>query len=228
MHITSILCGAALAITLVDVGIRHFVSKNPKPRWYLLHSLVNVAITAMCVNDVLTVLGPDLPIVGVTSVINRLPMCLCLGLHIYHALAFRLNFLDIVHHGIMMGVLSIPLLKSNSIETIVFCNYCLFFTCGLPGAIDYYFMYLVHVKRATPLQEKSINHRLNAYLRSPGIMYGAFIVYRKMINAHAEWFLAIPVILSFFWNAQYFSGAVSYGYGQHMAELAHQKTDVTN
>lgn len=101
---------------------------------------------------------------------------------------------------------------------MAFADYSLFFLCGLPGMIDYACMHLTYTGQMKRIREKQINNFLNTYIRAPGILYGAFITYRMWINEQLSPWVAIPVIISFVWNAQFFSNAVSFSYGYERAK----------
>jgi hypothetical protein len=99
-------------------------------------------------------------------------------------------------------------------EMNAFTNYILFFTCGLPGGIDYYNMVRVYRGTIDKSYEKGINTDLNMWLRSPGILYGAFIAWVHMTEGKMTYYYAIPVILALIWNAQYFAKEVCISYGK--------------
>jgi hypothetical protein len=118
----------------------------------------------------------------------------------------------------MMSVLVFPYLNMDNQRSLLFTDYALFFLCGLPGMIDYYCMHLCYSGHMDRILEKSINNFLNTYVRAPGILYGAFITYRVWMNDQIEWYYAVPVIVTFFWNAQFFSNAVATSYGYSLAK----------
>jgi hypothetical protein len=165
----------------------------------------------MSARDMLHVLTDPLKIVG--SEITW-PCAFVMALHVHHCIFYSLNKLDIIHHGVMCGIMLIPMMACNAIF-IEYCNYCLFFVCGLPGCIDYAFMTFVAEGILQSQTEKYINTLLNMWLRAPGLMYAVFILYIRWLQNDIHSYYALPVMAALFWNAQYFSKVVAMSAGAH-------------
>jgi hypothetical protein len=144
--------------------------------------------------------------------------------HIHHLANYRItDWSLIVHHYLMMTVLTIPYFNNHNQAFLFFTDYTLFFMCGFPGMIDYYCMHLRYSGSMESIQEKRINNLLNTYIRAPGIMYSVFYAYRMWINGYIIWYYAWPVIITFMWNAQYFSNTVAVSYGQSQSQSQRNK-----
>jgi len=110
-----------------------------------------------------------------------------------------------------MTLLSFPIYYDTPVYYIL-ANYSLFFTCGLPGGIDYFLMYLVTCDKIQPITEKKWNNILNTWVRAPGIMYGAFICYQQYLINYEYPCTYIASACVLIWNAQYFSNKVAMAY----------------
>lgn len=185
-----------------------------KAHWYLLHFFTNTIITLWTASYVYTYLTSIRPVFSSASVG---PSIVVMSLHLFHGLAYKLNSDDIMHHTIMLLLLCMPLYNYLNTEFMGVTNYCLFFLCGLPGGIDYYLMYLVETKTMLKLTEKRLNRHLNSWIRSIGILYGAFICYQGWLTNMISLYHMIPTVIVLTWNAQYYNSLVSVSYGYHLA-----------
>lgn len=124
-------------------------------------------------------------------------------LHCYHIFCFQnLRAIDYIHHIVMMITLTFAYLMNIGI----YMSYFLFFTCGLPGLVDYSMLAIVYNRK----EEKRINTYLNNYLRAPGIMFGMGLIWKDAFQ-----FSSLTIFMSFlamFWNAQYFNYEVIKSY----------------
>jgi hypothetical protein len=88
-------------------------------------------------------------------------------------MAYSTNRGDWFHHILFCGTLvPIGLLSPNPIV-----NVFSFFLSGLPGGIDYLMLALVKHKKMSRSVEKVWNARINVWLRSPGCMAAAGIMF---------------------------------------------------
>lgn len=184
-------------------------------RWCLMHTIANFIIVCVTFSGVIGMLSSDSYINSELSGHSLCAPIIVMSLHIYHICAFRIEQVSLwVHHIVMMLILCVPYLNGSNQLFLMFTDFSLFFLCGLPGMIDYYYMHLYYLGHVTRLEEKRINNLLNAYIRAPGILYATFSAYRMYINGKVFIYYAVPVILSFGWNAIFFANevAVSYGY----------------
>lgn len=191
-------------------------------RWCFIHSVVNLVVVLLTVRGTWTLLSSD-SYQAALSVLdagfNISSSIVVMAAHLYHLLNFKITDPSLLaHHYLMMAVLTIPYLTVGNQRFMFFTDYSLFFLCGLPGMIDYYCMHLCYSGRMERIREKRINNFLNTYIRAPGIMYGAFFTYRMWINGEITALYSVPVILTFYWNAQFFSNAVAVSYGYALAD----------
>ena len=197
-------------------------------RYYLLHSLHNVAILTLSAPDIYHTLT-DFPNLTSYSV-NTLAASLCFSLHIYHILWYfkNLRFDDWLHHGLMIGF-ALPF--GVLIEAHTLLGLSLFFTTGLPGAIDYFLLFLVRNYWLNRNTEKRINSWLATWVRSPGCVAHATITlvwlfsYRlQHIHILYSWetvYFIGGLLVAFlnYWNGQYFMNQVVTDYVQRKQEV---------
>ena len=193
-----------------------------KANWYILHTITNALVVVFTVPDVINIL---LNPYYIAEEPNMYGMDIAMVLHIYHMLIYKnLMLIDWVHHIVMMVILSFPYYY---IFTVAITNYLLFFLTGLPGGIDYLMLSLVKYGKIDRNTEKFINSKLNVWLRGPGIIVGAYIVFLQYIHptieAHFIVFLIAEVGL--IWNAQYFTERVLSNY---VYKMNFQITQVKN
>ena len=181
--------------------------------YYLLHSIHNCAIVYITGSEVYnTITRFDL--------INTMPKNLlaleCVyALHFYHIAIYwrKFRFDDWLHHLLMIGV-ALPIGTFFDSKSLV--GYSLFFTTGLPGAIDYFLLFLVRNGWLNRQTEKTVNSYLNVWCRSPGcvshaVLTVAFVfVYGEKFSL--DWWAAILAASLTFWNGQYFMRQVVENY----------------
>lgn len=184
------------------------------PRWFMLHIVSNTFVCIFSFTDVWFLLGNPL---HYTLSSSSVPRAITFALHMYHIVVIRkLSVIDWVHHVVMTTVL---LISCFYVETITISNYNLFFTTGLPGGIDYVLLAMMKMGKLDKITEKKINSKLNVWIRGPGIIIGAYILFLQHSNNVIPtsqpllWFI-IPALL---WNAQYFTERVVYNYGRQEA-----------
>jgi hypothetical protein len=208
-----------LILYLLDKYIQSY-QYSPNHRWCCIHCFGNIVVVCCSFKATVTLLSSDLTIANEHNI--DLSSCvIVMAMHMYHLMMYEIRQTSIlVHHIVMMSVLTIPFYYYDNEYFIIFSNYSLFFLCGLPGGIDYYLMHLVYTKKISKLTEKHINTQLNAYIRSPGILYGVFYVYRGYVNGMNIPFIYIIIIIcTYIWNAQFFSSEVAISYGYTLAKI---------
>ena len=201
-------CG--ILLLFLDVVI----PTHRKHKWVLIHSIVNGFIVCFTISDTWNYfMCPTC----IHSSENAYAVVYVLFLHVYHLLCYTCNRLDYIHHFVMCSLLGIPLYIQD-FEMFAYANFILFFTCGLPGAIDYYNMYRVYDGHITVLKEKKINVRLNMWIRSPGILFGCAVLWLNMMRGTTSFMYGLPTLFALIWNAQYFAQEVCISYGKHTAQ----------
>lgn len=204
---------ATVPLSLLDSFLFNRGITHENHRWCCMHSAVNFIVVLLTMPGAWTLLSSDSYQDAATG-FNISSSIVVMAAHLYHLFNFQITDVSLlVHHFLMMTVLTIPYLTNGNQQFMFFTDYSLFFLCGLPGMIDYYCMHLCYSGKMERIREKRINNFLNMYIRAPGIMYGAFYTYRLWVNGKINVLYAVPVILSFFWNAQFFANAVAISYG---------------
>jgi hypothetical protein len=111
----------------------------------------------------------------------------------------------------------IILIRDNSGGELV--NFLMFFLSGFPGGLDYIMLIFVKLGWMDSLKEKQINSQINTWIRGPGILIGAVLLY---IHYHLGTLQVDPArmfysLIALYWNAQYFSNRVIINYGMKLS-----------
>jgi len=184
---------------------------NLKARYYILHTVTNFVNVLLTAEGMIKTLfdpigsGDGPPSLNGYAVI--------VALHIYHLMAFPLNFHDYLHHGLMIGVVG-PITFSYAQGCIV--DYCSFFISGLPGGIDYLLLSLVRNGVLHKHTEKRANAAINTWIRIPFTIIGGFIIFQFALYktlSDAEVAMIVMVSGLVVWNATYYGRRVIENYG---------------
>lgn len=189
-------------------------------RWFVLHSITNLIIVITSFMDMKNLLIN--PLHQESTLLTNYPRILTIGLHFYHLIAFKIEFIDYLHHFLMIGALSSTYYYSDLVMT----NYFLFFMTGITGMFDYMMLALVKLNIMNKITEKRINSMLNNYIRYPLIMNGVSALYFRYINNVYEFtaksyniYGFILLMAIFFWNGSYFNYRVVHNYGMNSAHI---------
>ena len=187
---------------------RYNISETPfsqNVRWFFIHFIINTYITIYGFKDVLYSFT-HLETCSITKWNYGIELySTIIALHIYHICHFKLNKLDWLHH-ISMAIISSPiiLLFNNTCPSIV----GLWFTSGLPGAIDYFILWLVKMGYCDKQFEKKLYIEINVWLRSPGCIYAALLQLGMLPYLEQYSYMQllgkIWLIFILFWNGQFF------------------------
>ena len=139
-----------------------------------IHAVANAVVCFFSFGDLLTALDePQHSCVGRQS--SDVPTQMIVALHIYHLAFFHCRADDIVHHLVFVSSLGGVGLY---VDGGALLNLVAFFMCGLPGGLDYAMLVAVKHELLSPLSEKAWNSRINVWIRSPGLMLAAFLLYQ--------------------------------------------------
>ena len=145
-------------------------------RFFILHTLANLAITISCAPDAFRSLSR--PLDEPYGKMSILPVYLIAGLFAYHLSFFKnVPREEWVHHILFGGGIG-GVGLANPASPIG--NAIAFFICGLPGGIDYAMLAAVKEGLLASDTEKVLNTRLNVWLRSPGAVTAAYAIYIQM------------------------------------------------
>lgn len=180
-------------------------ARKTKARWFGLHTIANLWISALCLPDCWFLVSD--PITALTTrSCNHWPTALVFSVHVYHVAFFRnLYFIDWLHH-ILMVVVGAPLLITGEMGPLM--NFNNFFMCGLPGGLDYAMLYAVKHAWMSPLHEKRLNRVINVWFRAPPLVGVSVMVYIQLYlqTGVSVWVKGIRVFLICLgaWNGLFF------------------------
>lgn len=211
----------ALLSTLIFSTV-DFALQERAGKYYIMHTICNAAIITITIPDVVSIYTN--PYTALEASDAFYASSLTYGLHFYHILMYfkKLRYDDWLHHGLMIFV-ALPL--ANVFGSVRLLGHSLFYTTGLPGMIDYACLALVRNKYMERMTEKSINRKLNIWIRNPGCTIHAFVT---LINLHAastytNVLIGIVTSALVFWNGVYFMDQVV---GNFYLEREKQKTEL--
>jgi hypothetical protein len=156
-----------------------------KGRWFAVHAMVNAIIVGMTAVQAVDVFRLPNPYDSCTckgspgSCAAHAPLCLSLGLHIWHGLSYPLKPIDWVHHIPNWGFTTAVIYYSWGPMQ----GFSLFWALmGVPGMLDY--ALLVGVKQGWihARVEKDWNQTINVWLRCPFCCICTFLLLGSIWN----------------------------------------------
>jgi len=200
--------GIAVLFVLQFLVVVPFVENAGERRtsqgYFALHTIANAAISVLTFKDLLLV-ATDANLALCTLESSPIPLALVASIHATHCLFYGLNWVDKLHHIVMIAV-GLPFMFIARAGAIG--NFCLFFICGVPGGIDYAMLVAVKLGKMKPIREKKINVHLNTWIRAPFLVISAFLCFvqiQQQLNMH--WFQTLArfcCIVITWWNGQFF------------------------
>ena len=164
-------------IFMIDLIIYQFVRNG---RWFLLHSIINGIIVFYSIHDAISCFHN--PNNSILPIENKYAGGYAVSLHLYHFIFFKMTKIDYIHHFVcVFGVAPIALYYQTKGLSLLY-----FFGTGLPGGIDYFFLYLMKNKYIDRIKEKKINSLLNNYIRAPGLIVTSYILYKDSFHTYFE------------------------------------------
>lgn len=194
------LCVLGAALEGFSVLDKYITKHGFAKPYYAVHVVHNLAIVAFTTDDVMQSFGGTFT----TTTPNWLAILLCFALHFYHIRDYyaTLHYDDWLHHGLMIGV-ALPF--SLLVDPTPLTGMNLFFTTGLPGAINYAALFAERNGWLTRSQEKAINVPVNVWLRAPGCVANAtLIVVAGLSGSGFQQFIAFLIAALTAWNGLYF------------------------
>jgi hypothetical protein len=190
-----------------------------KARWFILHFIANAIVCYATFNDVISIVTDPLN----NQFREHTAGNVIMALHLYHMLMFKnIQFIDWVHHIVMMTIL---ICTYSYQEGIYVANYNMFFLSGLPGGIDYLLLTLVKYDVISKLREKYINSKLNVWIRGPGIIVGAYLLFLQWIKGliSAPVYILVFILAGLLWNAQFFTERIISNYYHKLLAKEHNR-----
>lgn len=198
-----------LTITLCDlILIKCF---GNKARWFQLHSLINLIITIIIIDDSIKFFIK--PHLAIKYNNQHLDSKFILFLHLYHATTFKLKKDEIIHHIFFVGFGVLPTIfyiNSNIIRVgYLAC-------CGIPGVFEYALLTLVKHNIITNIKQKKITSYIYCFIRQPLALYSVFInimFYQYKLIGYENLFMCLYVNILLYINSCYYTHEICYNYG---------------
>ncbi|EGD77866.1 hypothetical protein PTSG_09500 [Salpingoeca rosetta] len=211
-----------------------FPKSDKNGRYFTLHVVCNLVVTLVHVDDLLFTYMHPMEAAFVE--------CDCFGtdvmfaLHVYHMVAFLpLAYVDWLHHIIMIGI-TLPM--SYIVQPGSLLGHGTFYATGLPGGIDYAMLVAVKKGWMKSVTEKRYNSNIQQWIRSPGCVIDAFLVWiswveycrradagmspitpnTSLYNTAPRWVIFVITffnLATIFWNGPYFSKRVIESHTRH-------------
>lgn len=138
-----------------------------------MHAIGNAFVVIFGLRDVITSFSD--PFASGKGDYNLVPFYFIVAVHAYHMIAFKnLTTDDYVHHIVFGGIIcTFGFLDSwGPVQNVV-----AFFLSGLPGGLIYCNLVMVKHNLMDYVTEKKWSARINVWLRAPGTLFGAFMLY---------------------------------------------------
>ena len=191
----------AILVTLHYI-LSRFNFRSTSTKYFLLHFLVNMYIIYLVWRDVLDTLWDPIEY----KVVEIYPSFITVLFHTYHVIFYDdIPYDEKVHHMVNVYI-TLPLLWMCYNKA---CNFALSVMMGLPGGLTYGLLFLKDINIIESITEKNISANLNLWIRCPGAICAAMIVYMQM-RYHPEIFngltfiVGIISIIGTYWNGIYF------------------------
>lgn len=192
-------------MNLIIDNMLRFCKVPSKIRWFAIHAIQNICTMVFIFDELMTAFQYPMDIYFIET--NFHAYAIVLSLHLYHAIFFSLNAADIFHHvvftflGVMYAlytqpyiVSSIPLLSLH----------------GLPGAIDYLLLIMVHYDKVSQKKHKYINLLLNTWFRAPYSLFVSGFAIPSMVKYSR--YECLPCVILVMFNGIYYNLAVAESY----------------
>lgn len=200
---------------LCYVYIDYCLSDKIQGKYYLIHSFNNMLIVYYTFPSLLFTYTNFFQ--HHTYEYNYFPSTISYSLHFYHIIMYynKLRFDDWAHHIIMM--LSFPLAMALHPGSLL--NHALFYLTGLPGAINYFLLFLCRNGFVTRFFQKQINNYLNLYIRCPGCLSHVTMCFLSIgfrNYTSVQTVLLIIQCIIVYWNGIYFMNKVIIDYNKYV------------
>ena len=179
--------------------------------WYLLHVYCNLVMIFLSIPLIIDFFQE--PLKSLTNNREYDIHNYAIVPHIYHCIAFNINNEDIFHHVsfVFFGMLMKKYMMVGNIIGLY-----LFFITGLPGAIDYFLLFLYRTNYITKKTRHKLAVYLNSWIRCPGLIFSnsIFICY-ILINYTDLYKKIISIICSLYlwsFNGLYYNYRVRDSY----------------
>ena len=206
-----------ISIDLTSIYINNKFKKqkiDQNTRWFFIHSIGNLIITYNAFPDVMICFNDPLNCYKLSwSSYSYFTFKFSVLIHLYHAILFKLNKADRLHHILMCGICG-PLTYYLKVKISILA---LFFLSGCPGFIDYFLLYLVKLNKLESMYEKYIYVYLITWIRAPGLCFTTLMSIYGLKNLYYDdlnrFLMLLIVAILTFWNGQYYMMRTCIDYG---------------
>ena len=201
--------------TIFDFLVNNYVTfgRNDDLRWYYLHVQTNLITSVITFPDMLSTIVKTNPLYLDFEATNT-AMCATFSLHLYHILFFnKIRRGDLIHHINMIGTMMLSILFNGGSLT----NYLVFYLNGFPGLVYYSTMILVEHKFMKRSTEKTISMYTHTWIRNPGIIYGAsllWIYWNNGVFDKINYLVPLFILITILWNGPYYAMYVAHSCGR--------------
>jgi hypothetical protein len=221
------------SLFLCDKVLNYNGINDSKTRWFFIHFIANMYISYYTLPDVfLSFIDSDISLLRPIEMgpIDYSNAIMIGSIHIFHMVHYYkdLTNADLFHHLLFVPFNQIcffwPVLfqwEKYRWGTII--NTINFFSCGLPGGVDYFLLGLCKINRLCKLKHKKWQSFLNVWIRSPGIIMGITICLTECLRNWYKLTLAGKIIpfLCFFligFNALHYMERVVLSTGRNIQD----------
>ena len=174
-------------------------------RWFFIHCIMNIYMSVIGFDNIKYSIY-NISQCSIEKWINGYEMYgIAMALHFYHIFNFQLNKMDWIHH-IMTAIITGPIILFTNPTCVSAVG--LWFTSGLPGAIDYFLLWLVKMGYCDKKVEKLVYVIISCWFRAPGCIYTATI--QIGLLSHINTLTLLEIIgriwtsLIVYWNGVFF------------------------
>ena len=186
-------------ISIMGKICQYTIATEAKSRYFLIHAIINLFVSYFIWGDIYQILLQP-SILYTQALTNTMGFSIAIALHFYHCLFYKLNKLDWIHHIVMIFIATPFTLY---FQPWIVSNPPLLMLNGIPGAIDYFLLYLTEKNIIKDkLIEKRINVYLNTWIRAPVSLIMVGMGLTELIN-NQRW-QCIPCLFFVAWNVIYF------------------------
>ena len=176
--------------------------------YFLLHCIHNLTVSILTLHNVLDVFSKPST---TEDTLHPIIIPMVYALHVYHVISYfsYLRIDDWYHHIFSMGVavpLTLTFFKERSL-----LGMCFFFTTGLPGAINYWNLFLSKNNLLSKQKQQHINTIVQSWIRCPGITMTCGFILRQVLDENESLSRLPSGMVIFFillWNGIYFQNIV--------------------
>lgn len=201
---------------LIYVFIDYILGEKIQGKYYLLHSINNMFIVYSSIPELIYTYNNFFDYYNYNC--NYFPSVISYSLHIYHIYVYfkKMRFDDWLHHIVMM--FAFPLAMATDPGSLL--NHAMFYLTGLPGAINYFLLFLSRNGIVGRIFQKKVNNYLNLLIRCPGcishVTMSLLTLGFREFTPIQTYFVLIQCLIVY-WNGIYFMNQVIVDYNKQIS-----------